>query len=166
MKPVLALPPEMAAFIQGGVSITLASRDERHVPSIAKGVGCQVNEARDAVRVLVFAHVAEALLRDVALSRCIAVAFSQPSTHRTLQIKGRDAELMPTQPADVACARRHMVMFAEELRPLGWDAEFVHGVFWHDPEHLVVLRFTPEGAFHQTPGSGAGAAAELQAGAA
>ncbi|MBL8289332.1 MAG: hypothetical protein JNL85_15240, partial [Rubrivivax sp.] len=59
MNAAIALPPEMASFIQGGVSITLAGRDERLVPSIAKGVGCHVSPARDAVSVFTFADTAE-----------------------------------------------------------------------------------------------------------
>lgn len=158
----IALPEDIATFIQSGVSMTLASRDDRFVPSIAKGVGCRVSPGRDEVTVMVFANTAEALLRDVAHCRQLAVVFSRPSTNRTLQIKGRDVTTAPAGPADVALTRRHIALFAEELRPLGWDAGYVHDLFWHDPVHLVALRFTPEGAFQQTPGPGAGAALPLE----
>ena len=97
MQSSIALSGDIAAFIQSGISMTLASRDDRFVPSIAKGVGCRVSPGRDAVIVLVFANTAEALLRDVAHSRQLAAVFSQPSTNRTLQIKG--ATLRPRPPA-------------------------------------------------------------------
>jgi hypothetical protein len=161
----IALPEDIATFIQSGISMTVASRDDRFVPSIAKGVGCRVSPGRDAVTVLVFANAAEALLRDVAHCGQLATVFSRPSTNRTLQIKGRDVTAAPAGPADVALARRHIALFAEELRLLGWSADYVHDVFWHDPVHLVALHFTPEGAFQQTPGPGAGAALCLEPGA-
>jgi hypothetical protein len=161
----IALPEEIATFIQSGISITLASRDDRFVPSIAKGVGCRVSPERDAVTLLVFSNAAEALLRDVAHCRQLAAVFSRPSTNRTLQIKGRDVTTAPAGPADVALTRRFIALFAEELCPLGWAAEYVHDVFWHDPVYLVALHFTPEGAFQQTPGPGAGAALCLEPGA-
>lgn len=145
--------------------MTLASRDDRFVPSIAKGVGCRVSAARDALCVLVFANAAEALLRDVAQGGQLAVVFSRPTTNRTVQLKARAVRVAPAGPAEVAQVRRYLALFAEELRPLGWGADYVHDVFWHDPVHLVALHFTPEGAFQQTPGPGAGQALCLQAGA-
>jgi hypothetical protein len=166
MPSPIALSEDIAAFIQGGISMTVASRDDRFVPSIAKGVGCRVSPARDAVTLLVFANTAEALLRDVAHCRLLAAAFSQPSTNRTLQVKGCNVTTAPAGPADVALTRRYIALFAEELRPLGWSADYVHDVFWHDPVHLVALHFTPERAFQQTPGPDAGAALCLAHGAA
>jgi hypothetical protein len=166
MQSSIALPEDIAAFIQRGISMTLASRDDRFVPSIAKGVGCRVSPARDSVTVLVFANAAEALLRDVAHCSQLAAVFSQPSTNRTLQIKGRDVTTAPAGPAEAALARRFIALLAEELRPLGWSADYVHDVFWHDPVHLVALSFTPQGAFQQTPGPAAGAALCLEPGAA
>ena len=161
-----ALPPEVCDFVQGGVSITIASRDDRLVPSLAKGVGCRVAPTHDGVEVLLFANTAEALLRDIAAHRQAAVVFSQPSSNRTLQLKGRDLAVRPAQPTDVALVRRWMLLFTDDLRKLGWDRAFVEGVFWHDPVHLVVLRFTPEGAFQQTPGPQAGQAMPMAPGAA
>ncbi len=166
VPPSVALPEDIAAFIQSGISMTLASRDDRYVPSIAKGVGCRVNATRDEVTMLVFANAAGQLLHDVARCRQIAAVFSQPSTNRTLQIKGRDVGAAPASPADVALTRRYIALFAEELRPLGWQADYVHHVFWRDPVDLVALQFTPEGAFQQTPGPGAGAALCLAPGSA
>ncbi len=166
VQGTIALPAEIAAFIQGGISMTLASRDDRFVPSIAKGVGCRVNAEHDAVTVLVFSNAAEVLLRDVAHCRQLAAVFSRPSTNRTLQIKGRDVTIATAAPADVALTRRYLALFAEELRPLGWTADYVHDVFWHDPVYLVALRFTPEGAFQQTPGPDAGTALCLEPGVA
>ena len=95
-------------------------------------------------------------------SKVVMVALPTPLT---LQIKGSNVTTAPAGPADVALTRRYIVLLAEELRPLGWSADYVHDVFWHDPVHLVALHFTPEGAFQQTPGPGAGAALCLEPGA-
>ena len=155
------LPDDVAAFIQGGVSMTVASRDERLVPSINKAVGCRVSADRRQVTMLLFAEPAEVLARDIAHCRQAAVVFSQPSTNRTVQLKGRDVVSVPVQPADVALVRRYIALFAAELGHLGWDQSYVESLFWHEPVHLIAFRFTPEGAFHQTPGPSAGAAMTL-----
>lgn len=156
------LPAEVASFIQAGPSITVAGRDERLVPSIAKGVGCKVSADRRQVTVLVFADAAEAVARDIAHNRQIAVVFSQPSTNSTVQLKGRDAAAVPTTPADVAIVRRHLALFAADLTKLGWNAEYVQAVFWHDPAQLMAIRFSADDAFAQTPGPGAGQPMRLQ----
>ncbi len=156
------LPPDLAAFIQSGLSITVAGRDDRLVPSIAKGVGCRVSADRSQITVLVFADAGEAVLRDIAHNGLIAVVFSLPSSNRTVQFKGRDAKPVPATAADVALARRHLALFANELGKLGWREDYVQAAFWHDPAQLQAVRFTPDGAFAQTPGPGAGAAMCLQ----
>lgn len=156
MKPVVLLPPEIAEFVQSGLSITVASRDERLVPSIAKGVGCRIAPERDRVTVFVFAPGAERLRADIERCGRIAVTFSQPSTHRTVQVKGSDARVAPAAPTDLALVRRHLALFADDLRPLGWEAAFVTATFWHDDGELLAIGFTPECAFQQTPGPAAG----------
>lgn len=158
------LPEEVATFIQSGLSITLAGRDERLVPSIAKAVGCRVSDDRRQVTVLVFADAAEAAVRDIAGNQRVAVVFSQPTTDRTVQLKGRDAQSVPPAPSDVALVRRHLALFAAELGPLGWGQAFVDALLWHDPSQLLAIRFTPDGAYAQTPGPGAGQAMCLQGG--
>jgi hypothetical protein len=47
-------------------------------------------------------------------------------------------------------------LFADDLRPMGWDAHYVDTLFLHDWSQLMAIRFTPHGAFAQTPGPGAG----------
>ena len=158
MSARVVLSSDVADFMQSGLSITLASRDARLVPSIAKGVGCRVAPALDHVSVLVFAGGAEQLRRDVETCACLAVTFSQPSTHRTVQVKGSDARVRPAAAADLALVRRHLALFADDLRTLGWGSDFVDAVFWHEGAALLAFEFTPTGAFQQTPGPAAGCA--------
>jgi hypothetical protein len=153
-----ALSPELAAFVQSGLSITVAGRDDRLVPSMARAVGCRVSADGRQVTVFMFADSAECVARHVAANGLIAVAYSQPSTHRSLQLKGRDARPVPTTPAEVAWVRRHLALFAADIAPMGWQQDFVDTLFWRDPAQLLAIRFTPHSAFAQTPGPGAGQA--------
>jgi len=161
-----ALPEDVVAFIQSGVSITVASRDERLVPSIAKAVGCRVGADGRTITLLMFGEAAGAVAQDISRCGLAAVVFTRPSTNRTMQLKGRDVRHVPVQAADVALVRRYLVLFAEELGLLGWDRRFVDAVFWHDPASLMAIRFTADSAFQQTPGPAAGAALDLRPGVA
>jgi len=160
--PAPALPDEIAAFIQSGLSITVGGRDDRLIPSIAKGVGCRVEDQGRQVTVLVFAEAAEAVMRDIAHNRHVAVVFTRPSTNRTVQLKGHDALPVPAGAAEAALVRRHLALFADDLRLLGWDPIYVNTLFLHDWSQLMAIRFTPHGAFAQTPGPGAGARMDLR----
>ena len=157
-----SLPDEVAAFIQSGLSITVGSRDDRLIPSIAKGVGCRVDGGGREVTVLVFAEAAEGVMRDIAHNRQVAVVFTRPSTNRTVQLKGHDARPAPAGPPEAALVRRHLALFADDLRLLGWQPQYVNTLFLHDWSQLMAIRFTPLFAYAQTPGPGAGARMPLQ----
>ncbi len=150
------LAPAVAEFIQSGLSITVAARDERLVPSIAKAVGCRVDAARREVSVLLFAPTAETVCRDIAVNGRIAVCFSRPSTSQTVQLKGHDARAALATPIDVAAARRSLDALCDDLVPLGFGRRMLEAFFWGDPRDLLSIRFTPEAAYAQTPGPGAG----------
>ena len=85
------LDEDNAAFVQSGVSIVAASRGEDLVPSIARVSGCRVSADRRAVSIYLPHSQALELVEDVRASGRIAVVFSRPSTHRTLQLKADDA---------------------------------------------------------------------------
>lgn len=158
--PLVPLPAAVADFVQAGLSISISSCNERLVPSIAKGVGCRVSAGRDRVTVLMFASRGEEVLRDLRRGAPIAVCFSRPSTHQTVQLKGPRASVEAAGPHDVALARRCLDLLIEDLVPLGLPRRMLDTLFWQDPAELVALSFAAEGAFAQTPGPKAGRAIE------
>jgi hypothetical protein len=150
-----ALDAANAAFVQGPVSVIVASRSAELVPDVVRGCGCRVSRDRCRVTVLIEPGRASTLLDDLVANGMVAVVFSQPSTHRTIQLKGSDAAVVPVTAADRAAARRHLQEWSDDLRKIGFDAELaaaVHG----NAGQLVAIRFTPTAAFEQTPGPGAG----------
>ena len=149
------LDAELAAFIQGGVSVVVASRNAELVADVVRGCGCRVSRDRRSVTVLVEPNSAGTLLDDVAGNGAIAVVFSQPSTHRTIQLKGTDARLVAVTAADRAVAERHLGAWVDDLCRIGYTPAFADAVRGH-PQRLVAIRFTPTAAFQQTPGPGAG----------
>lgn len=162
MNPGVAATPvldaEHAAFIvQPGISLTVASRRAGNLPELGRALGCRVAPDRSRVTLLVpgtqLAPLAEALRE----SRAIAVVFSQPATHRTIQLKGTDAALEPIAPGDLELSARWVDGFVAALAPYGIGGALVRAFLWCDPAELVAVSFTPGAAFQQTPGPGAGA---------
>jgi hypothetical protein len=144
-----------AAFIQGGVSVVVASRNSELVADVVRGCGCRVSRNRREVTVLVEPSRAGTLVDDLAANGMIAVVFSEPSTHRTIQLKGGNARVVAVTAADRSVAARHLRAWVEELCRIGYSREFAEAVRGR-PERLVAVRFTPTAAFQQTPGPGAG----------
>ena len=149
------LDADNAAFIQGGVSVIVATRNAEYVADVVRGCGCRVSRDRRRVTVLVEPSRADTLLEDIAANGMIAVVFSQPSTHRTIQLKGSDARIVKVTAADRAIAARHLQDWSEDLCRIGYTPEFASAVRGVAPR-LAAIAFTPSAAFQQTPGPGAG----------
>ena len=159
MPPPVDNPPldaGNAAFIRSGVMVSLASRDARHVPSVARALGCRIAPDRRSVTAFLDASQCAALLRDVCDTRAIAAVFSQPSTHRTIQLKGADAASGPIEPGDIALIDGNCAALVKDMGPAGYDEAFVRTLLAYAPADLVAVTFTPTAAFAQTPGPQAG----------
>jgi hypothetical protein len=151
----LQLDADHAAFIQGAVSVVVSSRNSQHVPDVVRGCGCRVTRDRRRVTVLVEAARAGSVLDDIAANGLIAVVFSQPSTHRTIQLKGSDARVARVTGADRVIAQRHLQAWVQDLQLIGYAADFARTVRGEAPD-LVAVTFTLASAFLQTPGPAAG----------
>lgn len=153
-KPVL--DAEHAAFIQGSVSVIVAARDAELVADVVRGCGCRVSADRRRVTVLVDAGRADAVLRGIGANGMIAVVFTQPSTHRTIQLKGTDARLAKVTAADRRVVARNVEDWVVELTSIGYRPEFARVIHGGDTARLAAITFTPANAFQQTPGPRAG----------
>jgi hypothetical protein len=150
------LDEQHAAFIQGGVSVIVATRNTELVPDAVRGCGCRVSKDRRSVTVLIDPGRAGSVIEDIGSNRMIAVVFSQPSTHRTIQLKGTDARLVRISPGDRALAVKHLAAWVEDLCSVGYRPEFARVLHGEAPRAMVAVAFTPTSAFQQTPGPGAG----------
>lgn len=150
------LDAEQAAFIQGGVSILVAGRDPDNLPRLARAFGCRVSEDRRVLTVLLARYQSAGLLAAMRANRAVAVVYTLPSTHRSLQLKGDDATIGPIVPGDVERAQAYADSFAGELLSHGHTEAFCRALLWLDPGELVAVSFTPSVAFDQTPGPRAG----------
>lgn len=147
---------EHVAFMQGGVSISVGGCNADNMPSLSRAIGCRVSIDRREVTVFVAATHAVALLSDVGANGAIAVVFSQPSTNRTMQLKGRDARILPPLTSDLQLVDAYRDSFIAELVPLGYEARLMRAFQACAPSDVVALTFTPCAAFSQTPGPQAG----------
>ncbi|HEX5804787.1 MAG TPA: hypothetical protein VFY31_00395 [Macromonas sp.] len=151
------LDDEHAAFIaSGGISVNAVSAGSEGFGNFSRCVGCRVGPARDRITLLLAATPAADFLSDIAHNGRIAAVFSKPSTHRTLQLKGTDAQREALAPDDLALVRRFCTSFAAELVTIGVSAPAALALLDAPDHDLVAVSFTPCAAFQQTPGPEAG----------
>ncbi|MGE5169501.1 MAG: pyridoxamine 5'-phosphate oxidase family protein [Rudaea sp.] len=151
------LDTETIEFIQHRVSIYVAGRSADNVPTSARGWGCKVSGDGRAITIFVPRAQATALLRDVEENQRVAAVFSRPTSHRTVQFKGRDARVAPLAPDDAQTIAAYVGSFLVEVQKIGHSAPFVHAMFAARPDEMAAIVFTPTDGFAQTPGPGAGA---------
>lgn len=153
---VFALSDEQAAFLQQGVSITVGTCNERLVPSVSRAFGCKVPADRHGITLYLSNVQAASVLRDIAANGRIAVVFSEPPTHKTIQVKGTNAVVTDIDEDTVRIIEKHEEDFAKSLLAIGFSREFTHGLLRCSQAELVAVTFTPDAAFSQTPGPKAG----------
>ena len=147
---------EQAAFICGGVGVSAATCRAGALPNIARATGCRVSFDRRVVTLLLAATPGAAVLDDVRRTGVIAVVFTQPSTHRTLQLKGNDARIVPLEAGDLDLLERYVRAFAADVAPFGFSEAYMRALLACPPDDLIAVQFTIAAAFSQTPGPRAG----------
>lgn len=154
----LQLPPDLVAMMARGVSVIVASRDARLRPSIMRAVGSGVEPGAGAITVYLARRQSRRLLEDLAATGQIAVVFSEPSTHRSVQLKAGRVEMRGAGEGDAPVLAAYLCSMEQELQQVGFGPPVARALLAHRLEDVVAVRFVPEQAFEQTPGPRAGAA--------
>ncbi len=150
------------ALLDRGVGVSIASRDANRLPDLVRALGATRDES-GVITVYVSGRDARHVLDDLRSNGAIAVVFSQPTSHRTVQVKAGRVEIVSGREADVAVARERIAAMAQELERAGYDRAFATRMLSFVPEELVLVRLRPEQVFDQTPGPHAGRALDAEA---
>lgn len=139
-----------------GVSVIVSSCGPDLSPSLMRAVGSQVDPQGTQVTVFLNRRQSAQLLHDVARSGRVAAVFSEPHSHRTVQLKSTRARLREVTPDDVPALQRYLLAMQGELGRIGFEPDFAAAMLAHRLEDLSAVSFAPEQAFDQTPGPRAG----------
>lgn len=145
-----------AAFLQGGISISVSSCGLDRMPSAARAMGCRVGDEHRTITIFLSASHGFALLGHVRQRGVLAVVFSEPASHRTVQLKATDAMVRTVSGADVEHVSRYRAGYARELGQLGYNPALILALLACPNDDLAAISFTPSAAFSQTPGPNAG----------
>ena len=159
--PNVTLLADHLRFIQSAVSITVASRDKRRIPSLCRALACSVDsdastKSGSRIQIVLNRSQCQQLLLDVAASQAIAAVFSEPASHRTLQVKGNEIKTAPISDNLLARVNESREHFADAILPLGYSRAFSMHLLSYLPDNLITISFQPQAIFEQSPGPSAG----------
>jgi hypothetical protein len=149
-----ALSPEVVAFIEGGVAVGVATRDDELRPEFARGWGPEVSTDGRSLRVCVSAPEGSRMRANLERNGAVAVGFSPPTIARAVQVKGVAEVMGEPDGADLERVERHVTSFVAEARRIGAPPELSRRMFV--ATGLVALQFSIDEVFDQTPGPTAG----------
>lgn len=146
--------PELVDFILGGVSAAVATRDRARTPHLARLVGC----ACEGDRLVLYVPHQQAVdvLADIADNGAVAAVFTRPQDHRTVQLKGGPATVVPVDAAARERVAAYCRAFADSLGSLGFAREYTVALLEGAAHELVGIAFEPREAYTGTPGPRAG----------
>jgi len=121
-------------------------------------VGSTITPDGSEITVFLARSQSRQLLQDLAATGQIAVVFSRPTTHRTVQVKARGISGRPATEADLPALQRYLEAMEYEICSIGHTASIVRAMLAFELHDLVAISFTPTEAFDQTPGPKAGTA--------
>jgi hypothetical protein len=156
MSALSQLSPGLVAMMARGVSVNVGSRDARLRPSAMRAMGSHVDEARGIVTVYLARRQAAQLLADIESTGRVAVMFSEPSTHVTVQLKGSQAACRAATQEDRARLDAYLASMEVEIERVGYGAPVTRAMLSYRIEDIVAVEFAPGQVFEQTPGPKAG----------
>lgn len=161
MPALPLLPPDWVLHLESGVSHRLAGCHVDGRPAICRGLAARsLTDGR--IEVLAAVSVSDDVVEAVAATGKVAYVAAHPGNNRALHIKGRDAEIFMPTAADADWFSRNGERFVAQVIQLGFDGEHIFKQWYgFAVERLRGVRFTPCGAWDQTPGPGAGKAVDL-----
>ena len=122
-------------------------------PEGTRAVGAVVAPDRTHITVFLNEANSERTLANLAVNPRVAVCFTRPIDHRTVQVKGRALVVRRTLDSEKPRVERYLAAFVEALYLVG-VTRATAGRLAHWPSMAVEM--TVDDLFHATPGPGAG----------
>jgi hypothetical protein len=146
------LTDELVDFVESGVSILVGTRDRELRPHGTRAMGA-IAVGRTRVTIFLPVACAERAVADLKDNGAIAITFSRPSDHVSIQLKGKSVGSRDATIEDRFVQERYRAAFFEQLQVCGVSRSNAKR-FAYFPS--VAIDVEIDSVFQQTPGPHAG----------
>lgn len=155
------LPDTWIDHLRQGPSLRVGASTPEGQPELATAHAAHVLDDGRVELVLLSKPGAELLAAIRATGR-VAVSAGLPATSRVLHVKGQDAEVQQPREEHAALLASRLETWLRQVEAFGADRRQILAELGElSLARLSCVRFTPFGAWDQTPGPGAGQVIEL-----
>lgn len=148
------ISPELTELMESGVSILVGTRDAKLRPECVRAVGARIHAGGESLTVYLPEAVALRTLKNLDDNGQVAVTFSRPIDHRTIQVKGTCLGVRPAGEEDRLLQEDYLAALREQLQLVGLPRVVTRRMRWWPS---VAVRVSVRELFQQTPGPQAGA---------
>ena len=146
---------DLARFLEQGLSVLIAVRDENLAPYGVRVSAVAVDEDRTHITAYLHRSVAPKILKHLEDNGQAALGFGRPTDHRAYQVKGIFVGSRVCGPRERGFIQQQFEEFRRELEAVGIPRTMT--AEWKSwPSVAIKLRVTE--LYAQTPGPGAGEA--------
>lgn len=147
------IPEDLVPFIESGVSILIGTRDAKAIPYAMRGVGVKVHEGRRTLTVFAPDAPGARALENLRATKRIALTFTRPLDHRSIQVKGTVTGMRPGKEEELPLLEKYLEGWAEHVELVGLPRALGSRLsYWPATAIDVAL----ESLYQQTPGPSAG----------
>jgi hypothetical protein len=152
-RPDPLVPPELAAFLESGLTLVVGTTGADLKPNCAFGAGLRVDAGGRRITLFLGTESAAAAIEDLRARGAVAITASRPSDYRTLQLKGRALRVEAVAPGGRAALLACREAFVRQLEAVGWARSLVQRLaVWP----CVSVEVELDAVYEQTPGPRAG----------
>ena len=148
------LDKQLSDFLEEGLSIHIASRNDRLAPDAALVAALKVEAGGHHLVAFVPTVAVHPMLKNLRANGQVAVVCARPPDERGCQVKGTFVEARDAREDERALVVSQWERFRDRLEVIGLPRVATDGwVMWP----CTAIRFRVQAVFDQTPGPGAGA---------
>ena len=138
---------------EGGLSMVVATVDERGMPACCRAVGARAEAGGEAVTVWVPVATSRAIVENLATNPRIALVLSEPISHETIQVKGVSRSVRLALAGDRDVVVEQMEKLSAVLDRLGMPRRVTTRI---NRWPAFAIELSVEEVYDQTPGPKAG----------
>ena len=145
---------DLQAFLSLGVSLALATRDDRMAVELVRCAACAL-DADGRVFFAVPLPEGRRTVLNLEGTGVVALTAALPTDYRTVQLKGTDARRVEW-PEQTQRVQQHRARFHSSLMSVGLPDAYSLAILSNEASGCVSFAFTLSEVFDQTPGPAAG----------